>query len=142
LLTWFYLSRNRTGLQIRWVAMNTTAVLAAIALGAWLGGPRGVAIGVAGITCLLAVPAILFALHGFPFSAVDFARAAARPVVLSFGAAAALLWIESLAGWSWSPLLGCIVAAATYGTIYATGWIVTPGGRAAGYQMMRLLLRQ
>ncbi|HEV2046192.1 MAG TPA: lipopolysaccharide biosynthesis protein [Chthoniobacterales bacterium] len=138
-LVWFYLSRDETERQVRWMTIQTTVILAAVAIGAWLGGPHGVALGLVCATWGLTIPAIVYGLQNSPFTAMDFAFAAARPVLLSLGVAASLFVIETAKHWSWSPLTHCAVATLIYSLTYVGGWVALPGGSTSGIQMIRLL---
>jgi O-antigen/teichoic acid export membrane protein len=140
ILTWFYLSRNETARQVRWFALQTVVIFAAICVGAWRDGPRGVAWGLAAATCLLTIPAIVYGLSQSPFRARDFARAAVGPILISLGAAAILWLAESLWHWPRQTSIHCVIAFGTYILIYASLWMALPGGRATAWQMIRLLL--
>ena len=142
ILTWFYLSRDETARQVRWFALQTVVIFAAICFGAWRNGPRGVAWALAAATCFLTIPAIFYGLSQSPFTARDFARAAVGPILLSLGAAAILRMAES--HWHSSPqsLIHCAIAFGTYVSIYASLWMAFPGGRAAAWQMIRLLIKR
>jgi len=139
MLMWFYLSRDETARQLRWAMVQTIVILVAVTIGAWLGGARGVALGVAVATCALTIPAVVYGLQNSPFTATHFARAAARPVLLSLAAGATLFAIETFASWSLSPLPHCLVAALIYSAVYVGGWMALPGGSASAIQIIRLL---
>ncbi len=140
-LAWFYLSRDETGRQIRWSGLQATVIFAAIAFGAQQNGARGVAWALAGATSLLTIPAIAYALRQSPFTPRDFTQAAARPVLLSL-LAAAILWIlESFEYFPRQLQIHCALAFGIYAFLYVGGWLILPGGRATGGQMIRLLLK-
>ncbi len=139
MLNWFYVSRDQTARQMRWFIFQTCVTLAAVVLGGSLGGAYGVALAIASATGLLLIPAIVYGLSDSPFTAADFAGAAARPALLSLGAGLALFFGEALGDRSWPPLLHCLIAGCAFSAIYLLGWIALPGGRAAGARMVRLL---
>lgn len=138
LLMWFYLSRDQTARQLRWFALQTAVLLAAMMVGAGFGGAYGVAWGLSVATWVLTIPAIAYGLRESPLRPTDFARAAARPALLSIFAGSILFLIERIAHWSWPPLLHCSLALNLFGAIYMIGWLVIPGGAATVVQMIRL----
>lgn len=139
-LVWFYFSRDETARQLRWVSMQTIVVVAAVVIGARQGGSRGVALGLVSATWVLTIPAIVYGLQNSPFTAMDFARAATRPMLLSIVAAVSLFGIEVVEHWSWSPLSHFLAATVIYSTIYIGGWMALPGGSTSAIQMIRLLI--
>lgn len=141
-LTWFYLSRDETARQVRWFALQTVVIFAAICFGAWRNGPYGVACARAAATCLLAIPAIFYGLSQSPFTARDFAQAAARPVLVSLASAAILWAMEALRVFP-GPLFGhCALSIASYSAIYTALWMVSPQGRIAAGQLARLVINR
>ena len=141
-LMWFYLSTDRTAQQMRWFTMQSAVLILSVTIGAWLGGVYGVAVAVAVATWTLTIPAIIYGLRESPFSAGDFAGASAWPILFSLAAAVCLLVWEWIAPWSWTPLNHCLSAAGIYFLIYVGVWFVSPGSRAAGRQILQLLLKR
>lgn len=139
-LMWFYLSTDRTAQQMRWFALQTTVSILAIALGAAVGGVYGIAVAFAIASAALTIPAIVYGLRESPFSAADFARAAGRPILFAAAAAVCLVMVEEVIQ-SGSLLGQCLLAFAIYFSIYAALWFVSPGSRAIGRQILRLLIR-
>src|SRR5439155_17301765 len=141
-LTWFYLSRDETARQVRWFALQTVVVFAAICFGAWQNGPRGVAWALAAATCLLTIPAIFYGLSQSPFTARDFAQAASRPVLASLASAAILWAMELLRVFPGPPWVHCALSIPSYCAIYAGLWMVLPRGRIAAGQLARLVINR
>ena len=142
ILTWFYLSRDETARQVRWFALQTVVIFAAICFGAWRNGPHGVAWALAAATCLLTIPAIFYGLSQSPFTARDFAQAAARPVLVSLASAAILWAMELLRVFPGPPWVHCALSIPSYCAIYAGLWMVLPRGRIAAGQLARLVINR
>lgn len=140
-LQWFYLSRDDTARQFRWIVLQTAITLVAVGLGGWLGGAFGVAVGFTTATCLLPLPAIVYGLRHSPFSPADFGRAAVLPVGLALGCAAILVLLEIAGAGVTTLWIQCALAALIYAALYMGGWMLFPAGRELAVEGLQLFSR-
>lgn len=125
---WLYQSLGRTDRMLK----SGTAVLGVMIVAFCAGLPWG-GVGVAAAYSvaysLVAVPAMAYAARGTPISLRDLGAAFWRPFVLSLACGAATAWLKS--GFLGPEIAAArlIVDAALFCCVYASLWVVCPGGR-------------
>ena len=89
-LGWLLMATGRTGRSLKIAFVIAPAVILGYSIGLpW--GPQGVAIGFSGAMLLLAVPVVVWSMHGMPMTTRDIVKEVRRPLIsIAAGAAAAL----------------------------------------------------
>ncbi|MGQ0537508.1 MAG: oligosaccharide flippase family protein [Gemmatimonadaceae bacterium] len=139
LMQWVYLSIGHTGRQLRWAFVTTPALGAAVVVGAILGGPVGVAAGLAVASWGLALPNVLVATRGTPLRVRDCAAVFARPLAAAATAAALLAAVRGALPDMFAPV-ALLLRLALFAAAYALAWMLLPGGRAMLQQAARTLI--
>jgi PST family polysaccharide transporter len=134
---WVYLSRGRMDRLLRWTAIESAALAAAVVLGVrW--GALGVAAALALIGWLLRLPDALFCFRGAPVAVSDVAAAAWRPFAAALLAAPAPLALQALRGAAPGSPIDLGVDLITFGALYVAAWLALPGGRGVAAEALRL----
>ncbi len=126
---WLYVATGTTKRQFRWGLASSPLFASALGLGAFFDA-EGVAVGFAAANWLLLVPGMAYCLKGTPLGLGSYFSLFARPV-LSSTAAAVAAWAavrQLAAGGSIAEILAM---APTFGVVYASAWLLLPGGIAA-----------
>jgi PST family polysaccharide transporter len=133
---WLYLAEGRTGDQLRWSSIATSLTVAAIAVGASVGGAMGVARAFAIATILLTLPGIWYCLRRSPLRWSDFFSAVWRPTIASLLAAGAFIALRSVIPDLPRFIYVVLLDAAIFSTLYVLSWLVLPGGRAESARVL------
>jgi PST family polysaccharide transporter len=123
---WLYLSRAKTGQQMRWGLVSLPVMVTAVLVGArW--GPLGVALGFSIASWLLVGPEIGYCLRVSHVRWRDYASGVARP---AFATLAAVLLLALTRSWlPEAPALPhLMLALMVFAAGYLTAWLALPGG--------------
>lgn len=142
--TWLYVSEGRTSQQLRWMTIAAPLQIGAVVVGLrW--GVSGVALAFAASAWILVVPEILYCTRKATIRIQEFWGMVWRP---GLGSLIASLLVVTL----WPALLsnvpvtasdaealrGLLWRAPVFFTAYVATWLILPGGRAAGHEVMEL----
>ncbi|GAB5536308.1 MAG: lipopolysaccharide biosynthesis protein [Rubricoccaceae bacterium] len=134
---WIYLAEGTTARQLRWGMISTPILISAVAIGAALGGPRGIALGFMLATVALTGPAVWYCLKPSPLSMQDLIAAVWRPFTASIAAAGLLLVAGEVLPAPDALLSYVVLRAGLYGGLYAVLWHILPGGLQASRDLLR-----
>jgi PST family polysaccharide transporter len=135
---WLYLSQGTTRREFAWSLISTPIMVLGVAVGVpW--GVVGIAAGYTTATVLLAYPSIVFCLRVSHLSERDFFGTALRPALASLVAGAVLAGSGPLLPSGGSLPLVLLAKAAILALVFALCWILTPGGRRAAADVLRLM---
>ena len=133
-LKWAYYAEGHTDRQLRWTQISVVVTVAAVAVGAYLGGAMGVAVAWSGVTVALSVPEVRWCLVGSPLQPRDVWLPFGRPLV---SALAGVLASVLVLGTSPAGVPAMSASLVIVFGVYAATFRLLPGGALAVLRLRR-----